>query len=90
MTPHLNAEAHEEYSLILFGSYAKGLAHKESDVDLYLETKSQKVKEEISRLDSKLSVKIGVFNTNALLGQEIIKDHIIITRFIVSNNINPT
>lgn len=63
---------------ILFGSYAKGLAHKRSDIDIYIETKSKELKKEIKQLNSKLSVKIGRYNKQNLLMREIEKNHIII------------
>lgn len=66
---------------ILFGSYAKGTANKESDIDIYIDTENLKIKEEIELIDSKISVKIGKFNNDSLLIKEIIKNHIIIKGF---------
>lgn len=63
---------------IIFGSYARGIAKKESDVDIYIETRDKKIKEEISKVDSKLSIKIGLYNKQSLLIKEIEKNHIII------------
>ncbi len=63
---------------IIFGSYAKELAHKDSDIDIYLETENRKIKKDIENLNSKLSVKIGKYDKNNLLIKEIKKDHIII------------
>jgi predicted nucleotidyltransferase/predicted transcriptional regulator len=63
---------------ILFGSYAKGLAKQESDIDVYIETVERRVKQEIGKIDSNLSIKIGEFSTGNLLIKEIIKNHIII------------
>jgi len=63
---------------ILFGSYAKGIAHKESDIDIYLDTTDNKLKEEIELIDSKISVKIGKYNKDSLLIKEIEKNHVII------------
>ena len=63
---------------ILFGSYAKWLAKSSSDIDIYIETTNKKIKEEISLIDSKLSIKIGRYNKSSLLIKEIEKDHIII------------
>lgn len=69
----------KEISLgIIFGSYAKGTVHGESDIDLYLETENRKLKEEFSLIDSKLSIKIGKFDPRTPLAKEIEKDHIII------------
>lgn len=64
--------------IILFGSYAKGTQVKESDIDIYVETDSNKLKEDIMMISSDLSVKIGTFGKDSYLGKEIIKDHIII------------
>ena len=64
--------------IILFGSYAKGIPKKESDIDIYIETTDQKVKEEIQKIYDLISIKIGKFNLNDLLIKEIIKNHIII------------
>ncbi|MFH0869514.1 MAG: nucleotidyltransferase domain-containing protein [archaeon] len=63
---------------ILFGSFAKGTAAKESDIDIYIETENSKIKEELQLLDSKISVKIGSFDKENLLIKEIIKNHIIL------------
>ncbi|MDD5143324.1 nucleotidyltransferase domain-containing protein [Methanoregula sp.] len=63
---------------LLFGSYAKGLAAKESDIDIFLETADPVRKKQLEHKHSLLSVKIGRFDTDDLLVREIIKDHIII------------
>ena len=68
----------DERLIVLFGSYAKGLAKKESDIDIYIETKNRNVKKSIEDIHSKISVKIGTFDIKSLLIKEIIKDHIII------------
>ena len=69
----------EKISLaILFGSYAKGTAKKESDVDIYIDTTDKKIKEEVELIDSKISVKIGSYNKESLLIKEIEKNHVII------------
>ena len=67
-----------EKLIILFGSYAKGLARKDSDIDIYIETKNRNVKKEIEDIHTKINVKIGTFDSNSSLIKEIIKDHIII------------
>ena len=67
-----------EKLIVLFGSYAKGLAKKESDIDIYIETKNRAVKKSIEDIYSKISVKIGTFDHNSPLIKEIIKDHVII------------
>jgi len=64
--------------ILLFGSYAKGNPKAESDIDIYLETKDSKFKNKLNELNSKLSIKIGEFDTKYLLIKEIIKNHIII------------
>ena len=63
---------------ILFGSYAKKLAKKDSDVDVYIETTDKNLKKELELSDSKLSIKIGKFDKNNLLMKEIEKNHVII------------
>jgi len=64
--------------IILFGSYAKGNEKSNSDIDIYLETTDNKIKNKIKELNSKLSIKIGEFDMNLLLIKEIIKNHVII------------
>ncbi len=64
--------------IVLFGSYAKGLTKKDSDIDIYIETKSRNVKKTIEEIHSKINVKIGTFDTKSPLIKEIIKDHVII------------
>ena len=63
---------------IIFGSYAKGLAKKESDIDIFIETTDRDLKHSIELIDSKLSVKIGMYNKENLLINEIDKNHVII------------
>ena len=57
--------------IILFGSYAKELAHKNSDVDIYIDTTDEKINDLIN-------VKIGKFDKEEILIKEIIKNHVII------------
>lgn len=64
--------------VILFGSYAKGLAKQESDIDIYAETIDRKIKQELESLDSRLSVKIGEYSSDNLLIKEIVKNHVVI------------
>ncbi|MEK6926532.1 MAG: nucleotidyltransferase domain-containing protein [Nanoarchaeota archaeon] len=64
--------------IILFGSYAKGIPKHASDIDVYLETNDNNLKNKIKGINSKLSVKIGKFDSKSLLIKEIIKNHIII------------
>ena len=68
----------DEKLVVLFGSYAKGLAKKDSDIDIYIETKSRNVKKTIEEIHSKINVKIGAFDTKSPLIKEIIKDHVIL------------
>ena len=63
---------------ILFGSYAKGIAKKESDIDIFIETTDLKLKNEISDISSKVSVKIGKYNKDSLLIKEIERNHVVI------------
>jgi len=63
---------------IIFGSYAKHTAKKESDIDIYIETTNRKIKRELEFIDSKLSIKIGAYNKDNLLIKEIEKSPIII------------
>lgn len=67
-----------EKMIILFGSYAKFIAKKDSDIDIYIETKNKKTKEQIENINSKIKVKIGPFDKDSLLIKEIIKNHIIL------------
>lgn len=68
----------KEKTIILFGSYAKGIEKENSDIDIYVNTKNRNTKKIIEDINSKINVKIGIFNTKSLLIKEIIKDHIII------------
>ena len=64
--------------IILFGSYAKGNPKPESDIDIYVETHDNKIKNKIQELHSQISIKTGDFDINSLLIKEIIKNHIIV------------
>jgi predicted nucleotidyltransferase len=68
----------DEKLIVLFGSYAKGLAKNDSGIDIYIETKSRNIKKSIEEIHSRINVKIGVFDTKSPLIKEIIKDHVII------------
>lgn len=68
----------DEKLIILFGSYAKGLAKADSDIDIYIETKNRNVKKVVEDIHSRINVKIGMFDPKSPLIKEIIKDHIII------------
>lgn len=63
---------------ILFGSYAKGTADRKSDIDLYIETDDREIKRELERSHSRISVKIGIWDSENLLIQEIVKNHVIV------------
>ena len=63
---------------VLFGSYAKGLAKKDSDIDIFIESKDKNLKKELTLIDSKLSIKIGTYNKENNLIKEIEKNHVII------------
>ncbi len=64
--------------IIIFGSYAKFSAKKDSDIDLYVETTDRKEKTRIEQIHSGLSVKTGLFETESILMREIIKNHVIL------------
>ncbi|MCX6709291.1 MAG: nucleotidyltransferase domain-containing protein [Candidatus Woesearchaeota archaeon] len=64
--------------VVLFGSYAKGTAGKESDIDIYIDTTDNKLKNEVELIDSKISAKIGRYDKDSLLIKEIEKNHVII------------
>ncbi|MEK6853976.1 MAG: hypothetical protein AABX60_01455, partial [Nanoarchaeota archaeon] len=51
---------------------------KESDIDVYIDTVDRETRDEISDIDTKLSVKIGRYDTQSLLIKEIEKNHVII------------
>lgn len=63
---------------ILFGSYAKGIAKQDSDIDIYIDTEDKNLKKEIELIDSRLSIKIGGYDKSNLLIKEIERNHIII------------
>lgn len=67
-----------EKIIIFFGSYAKFGAKKDSDIDVYIDTKNRKVKENIEEINSKINVKTGLFDANSPLIKEIIQNHIIL------------
>lgn len=82
--PHLNPlisdilELVRHKTVILFGSFAKFMANKESDIDIFVETQDRNLRKKIMEIDSRLSIKIGRFDKSSHLGKEIIKDHIIL------------
>ncbi|MBI2656487.1 nucleotidyltransferase domain-containing protein [Candidatus Woesearchaeota archaeon] len=64
--------------IVIFGSYAKFSAKKDSDIDVFIETKHRNLKAQVESIDSRLSIKIGIFDKNNLLIREIVKDHVIL------------
>src|SRR3989338_8380943 len=60
---------------LFFGSYAKGIAHNDSDIDIYIMTKDRKIKETLENFDSRIRVKTGAYDTQNLLIKEIEKNH---------------
>jgi len=79
-----NIQAMPDITLsLLFGSYAKGLAKTGSDIDIFIETMDDAVKNEVEKYHSALSVKIGPFDRNSILIREIVKYHVIVKGFEV-------
>ena len=63
---------------VLFGSYAKWIAKEESDIDIYIDTNDQNIKESLSLLHSQISIKIGKYDKSSRLIKEIEKNKVII------------
>ncbi len=63
---------------LLFGSYAKKTANKESDVDVFIETHDKALRNELSQADSRLSLKIGSYERESALIKEIEKSHVVL------------
>ncbi len=61
---------------LLFGSYAKSNASKDSDIDIYVESSDTNLRKNLKLLDSRLSVKIGNYDRAAPLIKEIEKNHV--------------
>ena len=57
---------------------AKGIAKKDSDIDIFIEGANKKIKIQLEDFDSKLSIKIGKYDKTNLLIKEIEKNHVII------------
>lgn len=68
----------DEKLIVVFGSYAKGLAKADSDIDIYIETRNRNTKKTVEDIHSKINVKIGPFDIKSPLIKEIIMGHIII------------
>lgn len=65
--------------IVLFGSYAKLSASPKSDIDIYIETEDNRLKRSVEGINSRISVKIGSFDTGSPLIREIIKNHVILS-----------
>ena len=63
---------------VLFGSYAKNSATKDSDVDIYIETDDRNLRKELMLTDSRLSIKIGKYDKQNPLIREIEINHVVI------------
>jgi predicted nucleotidyltransferase len=63
---------------VLFGSYAKCTASKNSDIDLFIESTDLNLRKELKLLDSKLSLKIGEYNKESMLIKEIEQNHVVV------------
>ena len=75
---HAALKLSDVHLALLFGSYAKGTAQEESDIDLFIETRERTVKKDMEKGHSKLSVKTGIFDMDSPLIREIVKEHIIV------------
>ena len=75
------SEKVDEKLIIIFGSYAKFRAKKDSDIDIYIETGDRNIKKAAENIHSKVKVKIGPFDIKSNLIKEIIKDHVILRGF---------
>ena len=69
------------FMVLIFGSYAKGIETKDSDIDIFIETKAARIKNTASKLNEKFSVKIGKYDKKDLLIKEIEKNHVIVRGF---------
>ena len=64
--------------IAVFGSYAKWAETDKSDIDIYIEIQSDKIKREASKINGKFSIKTGLYAKDSLLIKEIEKNHIIV------------
>lgn len=71
-------EKSEGKTIILFGSYAKGIPKSDSDIDIYIDSNDNKLKEKLKNINDRLSIQIREFDKEDLLIKEIIKNHIIL------------
>jgi len=72
------SKASKETLVIIFGSYAKFIAKKNSDIDLFVETRNRAVREQLESIHSRIKVKLGDFDLSSSLIKEIIKNHAIL------------
>jgi predicted nucleotidyltransferase len=56
----------------------RGTANKNSDIDVFIETKDRNLKKQLELLNSRLSMKIGDYDRESPLIKEIEKSHAII------------
>lgn len=68
----------KEDIILVFGSYAKFKAKKESDIDIYVFTDNLNVIKDIESVNSRINVNIGGFDNKSPLIKEIIKNHVIV------------
>ena len=64
--------------IVIFGSYAQGTDTKESDIDIYIDTLSNKILKYAKGINKKFSVKIGKYDNKSLLIKEILGNHVIV------------
>lgn len=74
---HIQADNSIKLALI-FGSYAKGNAKEQSDIDIFVQTNDITYRERLKRVDSRVSIKIGRLSASGPLVNEIDKNHVII------------
>lgn len=63
---------------LIFGSYAKGIAKEQSDIDIFIQTNDKTYREKLKLIDSRAEVKIGSLSVGGPLVSEINKNHVII------------
>lgn len=64
--------------VLLFGSYAKFNAKRDSDIDIFIETMDRGLKEKLKHISNRISLKTGGFDLSNNLIKEMIKTHVII------------
>jgi len=68
--------------IVLFGSYAKNLETKTSDIDIYIDSNSKKDKKLIEEISDNINIIQGKFDKDGDLFNEIKRDHVVL------NNLN--